>query len=786
MSRRDTVDHAPAHTPSPTTTPVADRSADPSVDSEPGLAEQLAMLDAMVATRPTDIGVVGNVFHEVANEPAIATIPSLPISPPYIRAWGRPVLQWVNSSVIASVAAAALFANEFRSQDWDPMYMRDIVERQMHFGGSFYVNGIHNKGPLEPIVYRLAAVFTSYGSYWYAISVFIFISALILGTAAARVTRAISGDRAIGAAVTAAVVIHFTLSGADYAGVLYSRNMTVAALAAAFALLVDAKLWSGRRRVSAGAASVMVGVLLGATMQTLTTALLSVSVLGVASWWMMGEGQKPRDQRQRFVSMGVTAAVTFAIAPGYYVARGMGATFWESWWLYGTYMTRSTNRSLASQLSLGWKSFYAYYQTRPLAALVILAFVFVTWLHRNDPSLRVRAMHVALVGWWLAGCLEITLTQRYSSHYFSVTTVPTVMMAAALLGHALRFATAVDRRRWATAGLSASMVGTIFFSNPVSYVSGLQAASSFRGFGPGFAAREQSASGPTQTARAILDLVSRPGDPLLMWTNAPWSYLSYHRVSATRYIWKSFLMGEIYLGRTSKDWVLPNTWEQWRSDMAQAKPQAFVLEKDSKLDPDTPASEFIARNFSTLYSDENVRVDVRRELIGTLLKPAERAVRVWNSGRAPSDSGWTIADGRAGYSAGSRPAANDRVVVSPTSCFRLDGEIAATGGARAGVAIRFEDPTGKHERRSLTVNDGVVAGTSDNVSFGSSPLSTPTAQSLSFSLVVGRDSAALITEGHVAAAVRLQGPIQVFAESLSGAATLQNLRLSPAPANSGC
>jgi hypothetical protein len=749
--------------------------------------QQLVMLEAMVIESVDGASATVVVTDDrqgvrPAAQPLVAPLPTA-------KRWrlrGHSLLRWGNTAMITSIAAAAFFANEFRSQDWDPMYMRDIVERQMRFGGSFYINGIHNKGPLEPVIYRLAAAFTSYGSYWYAISAFVLISALTLGFAAARVTRSISGDRALGAAVAMAVVVHFTLSGADYAGVLYSRNMTVTALAVSFAMLVDTNLWRGKRRLSPRTAAVIIGVLFGATMQTLTTAVLSVSVLGVAAWWMMGEGEELGEQKRRFLTMGVTAAATFALAPAYYIARGMGGVFWRSWWVYGTYMTRSTGRSLASQLSLGWTNFYAYYQTRPLAALVIAVFVLVTWLHRQDASVRMRAMHFALIGWWFAGCLEITLTQRYSSHYFSVTTVPTVMMGAALFGHALFFASAADRRRWATAGLTASMFGTIFFSNPVSYVNGLQSVSSFRGFGPAFQAREQSASGPTQTARAILDLVSRPGDPLLMWTNAPWSYLSYHRVSATRFIWKSFLMGEIYLGRTSKDWVLPGSWDQWRSDMAQANPEAFVLEKDTKLDPDTPAADYIAKNFETIYTDDNVRVDLRRQVAQKLLNASGFDARPWNGGGVPSDSGWTITDGTATYSTAGRPASSDRLLVSPSLCFRLDGEIDASGAPREGLAFRFEDPSAKHERRNLIVSDGEVAAGSDNVSFGSSPLTTPITESLTFSLIVGRDSAALVTEGHVAAALRLQGPDQIFAEAKGATSALRNLRLSPAPANSGC
>ncbi len=44
--------------------------------------------------------------------------------------------------------------------------------------------------------------------------------------------------------------------------------------------------------------------------------------------------------------------------------------------------------------------------------------------------------------------------------------------------------------------------------------------------------------------------VSEPTDPVLMWTSFPWPYLNYDRVPATRYIWKNFLLGEIYLAES--------------------------------------------------------------------------------------------------------------------------------------------------------------------------------------------------------------------------------------------
>ncbi|HRE01978.1 MAG TPA: hypothetical protein PLV68_11815 [Ilumatobacteraceae bacterium] len=83
--------------------------------------------------------------------------------------------------MVGAFVLAALFGNEHRSQDWDPMYARDVVLRSMRFGGTFVENGLVNKGPLEAAVYRLAASLSSYDGYWFVISAFVLIAAALIG-----------------------------------------------------------------------------------------------------------------------------------------------------------------------------------------------------------------------------------------------------------------------------------------------------------------------------------------------------------------------------------------------------------------------------------------------------------------------------------------------------------------------------------------------------------------------------------------------------------------------------
>src|SRR5215212_352989 len=87
------------------------------------------------------------------------------------------------------VFAAAVIGNWQRSQNVDPEYTYDIVLRTIRFGGTYYENGIHNKGPLETFAYQAGTWISTHDSFWYAISLFIAVAAGIIGVAAARTAQ---------------------------------------------------------------------------------------------------------------------------------------------------------------------------------------------------------------------------------------------------------------------------------------------------------------------------------------------------------------------------------------------------------------------------------------------------------------------------------------------------------------------------------------------------------------------------------------------------------------------
>ncbi len=186
-------------------------------------------------------------------------------------------LTLVMLALIATGLIVATVGNVFRVQDVDPQYTRIIIERTSEFGGTFYENGIINKGPLESLLHSLGASVTSHDTYWYAIAGFSALLALVLAFAASRTASFAGATAPIAAAVGVATFFHFTFSGARYAGVLYSRNITVALLAAWWLINLEDRAWSTpRRRLLATSAAALIA---GLAVQTLFTTVFAGAVL---------------------------------------------------------------------------------------------------------------------------------------------------------------------------------------------------------------------------------------------------------------------------------------------------------------------------------------------------------------------------------------------------------------------------------------------------------------------------------------------------------------------------
>ena len=198
-------------------------------------------------------------------------------------------------------------------------------------------------------------------------------------------------------------------------------------------------------------------------------------------------------------------------------------------------------------------------------------------------------------------------------------------------------------------------------------------------------ARRRQPQRAERTALAVLDLVSHDSDPLLVWTNDPWPYLNLKRVSATRFFYKRFLLGEIYLGRTSNattcsrrpgDWFArrPATRAIRSRTCSSARRRCRAAIRSPTTCSATSSSCSPTRTFrsrcATTSPDRCSRR--RRPRTGTAAAP--------NGSR----SGWKVDGNDARYEQGPAASADDQLTLSTRSCFRLDGVIPADAAGTLG------------------------------------------------------------------------------------------------------
>jgi hypothetical protein len=675
--------------------------------------------------------------------------------------------------------------NWLRVQNVDPQFSMVLVQRTIHFGGTFFDNALQDHGPIEPFFYDVAARLGGRNGAWYVISAMVTLTSLVLAYVAARTARLAGGTRDIGVAVGAAVFVHFAISPSNYAGVFYIRNMTTLLLAGAWLLLIEDRVWLSPRRRRVGGA--LVGCLLGLALQSLLSTF-AAGVLGLVALATVWTRVELEERLPLAVVMSGSALVTFVSAPVYYLIRGDFTEFWAGWIRYGHYMSIGPGRSTASQFRQGWTSFVDYYEHRPLAWAVLLAFAVTVGAIWRTADLRSRIFHVGLIAWWVAAWIELVLSQRYSAEYFVITSVPTAFMTAALAGHLWRglLAGRVPQRALMALPLVVAILAVLLTSHK-NFDDDVRVAWHFRGVNANAAQFAANRSGPERTALAVLDLVSRDDDPLLVWTNDPYPYLNLKRVSATRFFYKRFLLGEIYLGRTSTDYVLPETWKWFTEDLQESRPVAYMLVGEKTLPDGNPFADYVHRNFELVLPDTELPVSLRHDVARQVVRPS--ASRDWH-GRLPNitDSGWKIDGNDVRYEEGPASSADDQLTLATDSCFRLDGEMPADRAGTLGhVAFHFYDNAGHDERLSLAFDGRDGISSSDFVDYLRIDADIPPgARRVPFSLVVGRRSAALVVEHKVRAAILLSKSVTVTAEAKTPALALSGLRIGPAPSGSGC
>lgn len=646
-----------------------------------------------------------------------------------------------------TLAFMAWAAIELRSQDFDPQFARTVVERAARFGGSYYENGIHNKGPLEMVVYDAARWITSFDSYWFAISAFVIVAALLVGVASATVTHSFGSGRSVAVGAGVIAFVHLTFSSSDYAGVLYSRNITTALFAAAVIVVLTDYFWSSPRR--SRWSWVALAALTGLAVQTLLTSVFAaVAVVSLA----LTIRRRQSSFAHPVIAFATTSLTTVASAPVWYAIRGSFDEFWSGWWTYASYMNSGLGRGLRDQLGLGWQTFVGYHQDRPMLLVLYAAFAVIVRQRWNSLSTMQRTVGVTLSLWWLGAWIELVLSQRYSSHYFSVLAVPILLTIAFVIG---ALAHALPMRRALPALL---LVGSLVTQGTDMFWAGAESAGRFTTFADHAAERDRNRSGEARTVQATLDLVSKDGDPLLSWTMYPWTYLENRRVPATRFAWKSFLIGEIYLGRTSPDYVLSDTDAWFADDLTESRPRAYVHPISVSLGGNNRFQRIVDRDFQPVLTTEQNELSVER--------------RTWSElNKSPAGVARDIV------------VTSSPTLVTDDDCRAITADL---GPLDAGthVTFWFRDADGSTEPVALSLSSDRAWSSSEAVEFSSQ--SVDLEGSTSLRVLIGSRAAALVIGDRIVAAVEIDGDTTVTAAVSGGQISLNDIRTGPMPSFSGC
>lgn len=700
---------------------------------------------------------------------------------------------WGATAAVTGLLAAALFRNESNAEDWDPQYMLDIVERTRRFGGSWYVNGIHNKGPLEPALYHAARLVSTFDTVWFAIAALAAMTAVASGWLVAEAVRTVLPNRRVALAAAIATFVHFSLTGADYSGKLYSRNITAALLSLAAAVVVTGRLsrpvhpspWRDARW------PVATGALLGLSVQTVSTSALSVGVIGLGALvavrgWGPGPGPHPATARLRRRLIAATAVAAFLSAPLWYLVRGLFGIWWQSWWVYGQYMTEATEQSLRRQLARGWHDQWTYYGNRPVASIAMGGFLLLTAAFWPSMTTRERFVHLLVPAWFLAATLEIVLTQRNSTHYYVASAVPAALGVALAAARVLKALGHAGARPYGASWLPAGVaVASVVLSGTAPAAEGWRAGAAFQGPAAMARKRLESQDGHTQSIQAVADLVSVDDDPILIWTNDPWPYLTLRRTAATRFIWKSFLMGEIYLGRTSPDYVLRGSWDWFAQDLARSRPVVAMDSWETPFAQGTPAAAVIDRDFRPAFTTTTSRVWLARNAADAVLAGGAPAPFAPSPRHA---TGWTTSGSRAAYRIAAATTPGDDVVSLGTgTCRVIEGVLDRLPDGSAGrIVFRFEaaqDPSGPPlgDRTRLALEGPDAVAGDDGAAYLRLPSTAPDLPGgTPFRVVVGRRSAALVVDGAIRAAVALPERFaEVTVEPRADSVGLRNLRRGP-------
>jgi hypothetical protein len=226
------------------------------------------------------------------------------------------------------------------------------------------------------------------------------------------------------------------------------------------------------------------------------------------------------------------------------------------------------------------------------------------------------------------------------------------------------------------------------------------------------------------------------------------------------------MLGEIYLGKTSPKYVLPDTWDWFAQDVKQARPHAYVRPKETVLNEQTPFAQYVTSNFTQVYDGNSMEVSLFKDDWTKILVIPSTATDIKSDKIFKETSPFLLSD---------------------KNCVRIAGTLSSEdANEEAAIIFNLTDLTQSYENVYLSLSSTRSSSSSDNVEFAAKDLNGDETAPIEFLVVVGKRSAVLIVDGEVVSATRLGELVQISVARKSGQPTLSNLRIDVAPMLDGC
>lgn len=506
--------------------------------------------------------------------------------------------------------AAAFFELEYTARAWDSHILFHIVERSNELGVPYYVAGADHKGPLWILPYDIAYRIGGQFNLWWIVGFMVMCVAAGTGALLYRLGATFTGaPKRVVAGVAIFAAGYLMLGPEEFSHTLYSRNWLSLWMAGAICLVAMFAVGQGKRPwLQIGGA----GVLGGMIVQTVPSSAPAVLVLTGSVAWLLLRGR--RKDLKLFGLFAVCGLAAFSSAFAYYAVRGGLGEFTHWWWDYSRIYADSTGRSIPQMFEKGFDDFAAYYRTH--SVFFVIAVLFLVDAIRRRRTGESTWLDFTLIAWYLAECTAIIFTQRFFPHYLVLAFVPVMAMAVVF---AARYGNRIPAggRRWVPAVALAWVVLGVGWNR---FDIGLETMRNFEGLTQTHIAHQQVLPIERQDIRRIVrDHVPADGH-IVVWGNQPFDYTDYERKSATRFIAKQWMVGEVFGGQApDPKYILPGTWDRWIADVRQTPPGAIIEYPNDPIPADTPAGILKSCGFTKVAEHPAYLVWVRQKPIDACL-----------------------------------------------------------------------------------------------------------------------------------------------------------------------